>query len=348
MTKVSIVILNYNYADFLGAAIDSALVQTYRDCEVVVVDDGSEDDSNDVIGSYGETITSVFQQNQGMMAASNAGFAASTGDIVMFLDADDRLHPDAMAQVVEVWTPSVAMVHWRLRTVDKDGNPIGLVPSRRYALANGDLKLHYLNSYSYVTIPTSGNAYAREVLERLFPLPNIELEGETGYRRKIPTDAYLKGLIPFEGDVVAIDQPLGDYRIHGANNGAKTCGLSNSSKRKRLIWLMNRDCPLHSKWADRLGVDWSPRNMVRDFYRYRVWSFANRLGEGEVQGLEYRLNRVLPDLVRGFGSNLGYGWLRAIWLAFTVKLIAFSPQFLLKHVIRFVLGVEGKAKRARK
>ncbi|MBA3924582.1 MAG: glycosyltransferase, partial [Nostocaceae cyanobacterium] len=91
---VSILINNYNYERFLREAIDSASLQTYSPVEVVVVDDGSGDNSRELIASYGEQIVSVFKQNGGQASAFNAGFAASHGEIVCFLDADDYCAAD--------------------------------------------------------------------------------------------------------------------------------------------------------------------------------------------------------------------------------------------------------------
>src|SRR5687768_16888627 len=86
---VSIIINNFNYADYLGAAIDSALRQEYAHLEVIVVDDGSSDRSQDVIASYASRITAIFKSNGGQASALNAGFAASWGDVILFLDSDD-------------------------------------------------------------------------------------------------------------------------------------------------------------------------------------------------------------------------------------------------------------------
>src|SRR6476619_6168561 len=99
--RASIIINNYNYDRFLAEAIESALAQTYAETEVIVVDDGSTDDSREIIKRYGDRCAAISQQNGGQGAAYNAGFAASHGDFVCFLDADDILHPSAMSQVVE-------------------------------------------------------------------------------------------------------------------------------------------------------------------------------------------------------------------------------------------------------
>ena len=95
---VSIVIVNYNYARFLPAAIDSALNQTHPRVEVIVIDDGSADDSPQIIHRYGTGISFLLKQNEGADAGRNDGFAMSAGDIVCFLDADDTLRSSAIAR----------------------------------------------------------------------------------------------------------------------------------------------------------------------------------------------------------------------------------------------------------
>jgi glycosyltransferase involved in cell wall biosynthesis len=93
---VDIVIDNYNYGRFLGAAIESALAQTHPRVRLIVVDDGSTDDSREVIASYGDHLEEVvLQENAGQAAAINAGLGRCRGDVVMILDADDLLLPQA-------------------------------------------------------------------------------------------------------------------------------------------------------------------------------------------------------------------------------------------------------------
>ncbi len=103
---VSIIINNFNYGAYVGQAIDSALGQTYKPVEVVVVDDGSTDNSRDVIASYGEKITAIFQANAGQNAACNVGWRAAKGDIAIFLDADDVLLPGCVEKCVSAFAAS--------------------------------------------------------------------------------------------------------------------------------------------------------------------------------------------------------------------------------------------------
>jgi glycosyltransferase involved in cell wall biosynthesis len=95
--RVSLVIATFNHARFLGDALDSAVAQTLRDVEIVVVDDGSTDDTPAVLARYGDRIRVIRQPNRGLAAARNAGLAAARGTYVSFLDADDVLMPTKLA-----------------------------------------------------------------------------------------------------------------------------------------------------------------------------------------------------------------------------------------------------------
>jgi glycosyltransferase involved in cell wall biosynthesis len=97
---VSIVIPCYNVEAYVGKAIESVLGQTYDPIEIIVVDDGSEDDSVDVIQSYQERITLYRQENKGAPAARNQGTRKASGSLLKFLDADDLLYPEAIERQV--------------------------------------------------------------------------------------------------------------------------------------------------------------------------------------------------------------------------------------------------------
>jgi hypothetical protein len=122
---VSIVIPVYNHERFLAEAIESALNQSWPDCEVVVIDDGSTDGSAAIIGHY-PRVRGIRQVNRGLAAARNAGLAASRGDVVLFLDADDRLWPEAAELGVRMLEarPEAMMVFGQCRLVDEGGLPL--------------------------------------------------------------------------------------------------------------------------------------------------------------------------------------------------------------------------------
>jgi glycosyltransferase involved in cell wall biosynthesis len=99
---VSVVIPAFQAEAFLAETIESALSQTWREREVVVVDDGSTDGTSRVASGYGREVVALRQENRGGGAARNAGIAASRGDHVVLLDHDDLLEPDAIERQVEV------------------------------------------------------------------------------------------------------------------------------------------------------------------------------------------------------------------------------------------------------
>ena len=208
---VSIVINNYNYARFLRHAIDGALAQTYSRVEVIVVDDGSTDESRAVIESYQQRIAPLLKANGGQGSALNAGFAASRGEIVMFLDADDELMAEAVEQVVKVWRPGIAKAQFQLEVIDDRGQPLGLrLPRFNGFIPNGDIRDRITRFGEYPTAPPSGAAYARSALDHVMPL-----EEATWF---LAADKPLVLLTPFFGDVVSICRPLGRYRLHASND----------------------------------------------------------------------------------------------------------------------------------
>jgi hypothetical protein len=117
---VSVVITNYNYGRYLPSAVESARMAD----EIIVVDDGSTDGSREIISTLSD-ITPILQKNAGQVVAVNVGFAASHGDIVIFLDADDCLGEECITAVKERWTPSLSKLQWGLRAIDDEGKVTG-------------------------------------------------------------------------------------------------------------------------------------------------------------------------------------------------------------------------------
>ncbi|HVF79938.1 MAG TPA: glycosyltransferase [Solirubrobacteraceae bacterium] len=211
--RVSIVITNHNYGRFLTAAISSALAQEGVDLEVIVVDDGSTDDSRAIIDRYGGQVCPLLQENRGQKAAFNAAMEIVSGDVVLFLDADDELKPGTAVAVADAFaaTPGASRVVFRLAVVDETGRPNGsIVPSAGVALPHGDVRravLAFADDLAWP--PTSGNAFAAWALRRVMPLPVDD--------DPIGADAWLHPLIPLLGLVVALERVGGNYRVHGAN-----------------------------------------------------------------------------------------------------------------------------------
>ncbi|MBD1910727.1 MULTISPECIES: glycosyltransferase [unclassified Leptolyngbya] len=224
---VSIVINNYNYGQFIGEAINSALSQNYPHVEVIVVDDESSDNSIDVIKSYGDRIISVLKQNGGQGSALNAGFQASKGDIIFFLDADDYFYPTTVEQVVANWQPDTAQCQYRLSIVDAKGTFIEFYPVMEIPFDSGDVWKLLLNQGRYRTSVTSGTCFSRAALQKVMPIPEMDF--------RISADGYLVATVPFFGQVTSLDISLGARRVHDSNLWASQSGDWVNKLRKNLL-----------------------------------------------------------------------------------------------------------------
>jgi glycosyltransferase involved in cell wall biosynthesis len=128
MPKVSIVIPTYNMADFLPVALESGLGQDYTDTEIIVVNDGSTDDTETAVRPYLPYIRYQRQENQGLVVTLNRGMEMATGRHICFLDADDALCPHSVSARVEQLdrNPRVGLVFGRDFEIDSLGKVIGL------------------------------------------------------------------------------------------------------------------------------------------------------------------------------------------------------------------------------
>lgn len=295
--KVSIIVNNYNYDRFLRQAIDSALQQTYDGIEVIVVDDGSTDTSRQIIAAYGDAIAPVLQPNSKQGMAFNNGFAHSTGDIIIFLDADDYLEPTAAATIVAQWRPQLAKIHYRLRVVDGAGQPSGVTYPQANTLSTGDLSQTVINYGSYAGVPTSGNALSRTAMDKVFPIPAAFAT---------TADDYLSVLMPLYGEVDAIETPLGNYRIHTNNQWA--LATFSCDRFRRFIAHDIQRCELLTQKASELGYT-VPADLEYRFFG-RVWSRLASLK------LEPDQHPVPSDRA----LILSYWGIRAIWKYSTFSL----------------------------
>ena len=257
---VSIIINNYNYEYFLADSIESALNQSYPFIEVIVVDDGSTDHSREIILKYKDQIILIFQENGKQAAAFNSGFKKSKGEIILFLDSDDYLFPDAVDRIISVWKPDLSKVHYRLSVVDAAGESLGYTsPQGTLPLSSGKVWEMLLQKGGYVSTPTSGNALNRKALEKLFPIPD---------EYKLTADDYLSYQVPFYGEVAAVEAPLGAYRIHDSNQWALT--TVSSAKFQRFVRHDLQNLSLLKQKAEELGYSIPPDLEQRSIGR--IWS----------------------------------------------------------------------------
>jgi len=334
---VSIIVNNFNYARFLPHAIDSALGQGYPLVEVIVVDDGSTDKSREVIAGYGDRLRTVIKSNGGHASAFNAGFAISRGQIVMFLDADDVLLPNAVEEVVRAWHPGVAKAQFVLEHIEADGRALGrTVPYAPAQMPEGDIRAAILDAGGYIGVPTSGNAFARTVLDRLLPLP------EPQWRQA--ADTSLEIIAPFLGDVVSLRKTLGCYRVHEANHGMLGDELDSRKLRVKIIIDLQREWAL-SEFANRSGFtiprDWAAREPAH--LKYRLASL--RIDPAHHPLMDDRPMRLMLMGLKSSWRNPGYNLKSKIFHTFWFPLAALLPQAAAIKIVRLgLLPGRGRAK----
>jgi glycosyltransferase involved in cell wall biosynthesis len=252
---VSIIINNYNYDRFLPTAIDSALNQTYSSVEVIVVDDGSTDNSQEIIRNYGNKVVPVLKENGDHASTFNAGFSASQGEIICCLDADDRFLAEKVAQVVEVFT-SHPEIGWCF-------HPLKLVNTNTEAVLGVTRAFPGLNEYistpcdfrtqlkkgklPFYPPSTSALCFRRSLLKQILPMPET---------LKQAADRYLTYGTLFLSPGFFLHRELTIQGIHNSNDGTLRQGERFKQRKARnqiaAAYLLRSKFPELVKFTNRL------------------------------------------------------------------------------------------------
>ena len=133
---VSVIVPVYNVASYLPEALDSIVNQTYKDLEIIIVDDGSTDDSASICEKYASSdsrIKVIHQDNRGLSGARNTGLAHATGDLVSFIDSDDSLSPVFIESLVNAMESSSAPIAvCRFAVIETSGSLSGVAASSEF------------------------------------------------------------------------------------------------------------------------------------------------------------------------------------------------------------------------
>lgn len=129
---VSVIIPNFNHAKYVGDAVRSVLAQDYHHYEIIVVDDGSTDNSREVLSTFGDQIHCIYKKNAGLSAARNTGIEASKGSLIGVLDADDMYEPHYLSTLVSALqaTPDAQGIYCGYQFVDHTNNLLPQIESR--------------------------------------------------------------------------------------------------------------------------------------------------------------------------------------------------------------------------
>ncbi|MBK9120619.1 MAG: glycosyltransferase [Phycisphaerales bacterium] len=267
--RVAVVIPTFNRAGLLPRAVDSALAQTaVAQCDIIVVDDGSSDDTPKVAARYGDRIRYVRQANAGLAAARNAGIAATTSEFIAFLDDDDLLMPDSVERRLVAFArwPMAVIIAGRALDRTSEGElrprPLAGVPLE----APFDFVPHLMED-NFVCVPTV--MIRRAAVERVGPFRH-------GLRRA--EDYEMWGRVATCGPGVILDAVLAEYTI--GTHERLSCDL---------VAMM--DAKLHAHHLLRVSMTTPPHCMAwhrglvrrlataRDLH-YRSGSFSTAAGYG--------------------------------------------------------------------
>ena len=267
--RLSVIVTNYNYARYLPVAIDSLLAQP-EPIEIIVVDDCSTDKSRDIIKSYGDRIIPVLQPvNVGQGAGFNAGFALASGDLVLFLDADDFLLPGAASLIVDNYDPGLAACFYRMNYSDKDGSVYGVFPAAGIPFSVGNISPLLRARGRYNGTITSGIVFSRAALNNVMPMDPEAF--------RIGADGYLSTVVPLYGPVGAHEDVVSAYRLHSEQHSRP--GPDSFVKRAR--WRLMHDKERYAALKEhsaRLGLD-----------------VANDLGTQDALNLKERIVSLMFD-----------------------------------------------------
>ncbi|MEK7234272.1 MAG: glycosyltransferase [Elusimicrobiota bacterium] len=304
----SVVIDSYNYARFIPQAINSVLEQDVpaSEVEIIVVDDGSTDDTIEVVRRFGDKVRLIVQENAGQAAAFATGFAAARGQIICLLDSDDYWAAGKLSAVTEAMkSPAIGLAQNFQRDVNIEGRPLpNSLPDWPPIYRISDLL-----EGRFINAATSSIAIRRSILDKILPVPS-----EFFYLH----DDYLlmHGLI--HGDVANIPRILGYHRMHGTNNSAV---LGHPARLERFIREKKLFRPiLEAKLRER-GLTLSPRYLAifgMDILRREIMLAG-------LQGARKDALKKWLELVRLYaGTGLG------LFRAATLLLALVSPQLYLR------------------
>lgn len=258
--KVSICVPTYNRKDYLRETIDSIFIQTYKDYEVIIVDDGSTDGTDDMLKNFGLPIRYYRQENQGDAAARNKLIELAQSKYITFIDSDDLLIYDAIEKMMNVMEAEggEVIIYGPYQRIDQDGNIYGRFKRKQYS--------GYITKYLFqnIFVYSCGSMFPKKVLETA-----------GGFDSSLPVcsdyDLWLR--LSLKYSFVALEEPTFKRRRHTGN-------ISALSTENRILELK----VLERFYYEKGGKKVVPKRIARRRFsreEYRVAIAA--LGEGKLQ-----------------------------------------------------------------
>ncbi|WP_149088236.1 glycosyltransferase [Pseudomonas prosekii] len=245
LPKVSIVIPTYNTGRYVLDAIDSVLKQTYQNIELIVVDDGSTDETPELLKACPGDFLRFRQDNAGQSAAMNFGWKQSSGALLGYLSADDRLHPSAIEKIVALMqaSPDVVLAYPDFCVIDENSTYVRTINAPDYS--------DELLVANFQCLPGPGALFKRATWEKVGDW-NTEL-------RNIPDmDFFLR--FCQHGPFIRVPEPLADFRIHSGSTTYNKSTATRSDEPVRVIQSFFNTADLPKPY-----IRWKKRAMANAF-----------------------------------------------------------------------------------
>lgn len=256
--QISIVIPVFNQAEFVSHAISSVLLQTIDHYEIIVVDDGSTDDSRAVVSEYGEQVTYIYQENQGLAGARNTGIRAANGDLIGLLDADDVWMPGYLEKMTALVArhPNAAVYFCCAQGIDEQGHELPQIFGK--PATHLDSLSHTLLRANFI-IPST-------VLMRRWAIEQAGLFDQS-LRSCEDWDLWLR-LLP-EVQFIGTSEILVKYRLHGKGLSADPGGMQHAAR----AMVEKHFGPDDENWE---AWSWEKRRAYGGLYRFFVLTTVQR------------------------------------------------------------------------
>ena len=303
---VSVVIPTYNRALTISPAIDSALNQTYKNIEIIVVDDGSTDNTKEALKPYEQKITYIPQANSGVSSARNIGIQRAAGEYVAFLDSDDLWYPQKLEKQIEAIQKNqeYALCLTNIEYINEAGSHISFSNLREIILQNGSFFEYLLRGFpvtcSYMLIKKDVFNAVGLFDESLKTAEDIDmlLRITSGYQ------------------AILIDEPLVKYR----RGSSHLSGRLFTGNRLRAIQKIREYCPELAQKHQKL-ISWRTARINLEYAKDLLWQ--RYIEESRKQALE---------------SVATFFTLAAFALLVKIQLIKFASIFISSYKDKGSLG----------
>ena len=264
--QVSVIIPAYNVQSYVGNAIRSVLGQTFKDFEIIVVDDGSTDDTKNVVDAFGSKVRYIRQENKGLGGARNAGILSADTEFVGLLDADDEWLPDFLERMMLLVQnrPDAAVYYSSAQGMDSNGNDLPQIFGRM--ISSGDLRQNLLRA-NFI-IPSTVICRRATIMDAgLFDEKNRDLHGCEDW------DLWLRlsHTHPFAGT----SESLVRYRLHSQTFSANPRHMQEAVKAV-IEKSFGLDDGEYDTWSD------EKRRAFGGVYRYQTLTSIQKMGEWDI------------------------------------------------------------------